>query len=626
MFHRCLMPLGALLVATATLAAGDPARGRLIAANCAPCHGPEGVSPSPAFPIIAGQHETYLLQALLSYQDGRRTDAVMGGSIRTLTRQQLEDVAAYFAGLQGLGARSAAAGAAVASASAAAGVEASAMQAGAGSAGGATRDGPAGCPVAAAGVPPGQDTDRDGLADHHDAVPGDAAEFVLDADGDGWFEVCDIHQLQAIQTLGEGEGNSTPLGIEARYARKYEIVRDLDAALIGEFQPIGNCGPQNNCMIAGDRFGFTGSLQGHGHAIRGLRINRSEVGGVGLFGVLAKPGSIAGVRLENAEVRGLHGVGALVGANFGLIADCSGSVKVTGTNATGALVGGHAGRLIRCQASGEVTGNDAVGGLIGDMRGFVSHAYASTKVTARNGAGGLVGLNTFSTLQASYATGSVTGHNNVGGLVGINTDAVVADSFASTAVRATGTNAGGLVGFNSQSRIRNSYARGTVAGNEAVGALVGANNGTIRHSYAVGAVSGQRRLGGLVGENASGSISGSYWDAQATGRTFGIGSEDHSDSGSDNNLIDEGEFDSLAAFRLDGPRLRLMTAKESGWVPSQRPTSEPELWYCDANGNGEVDASEQTQDNAAWDFGGPGDPPDLRCTRYSGPSDQRSGS
>ncbi len=612
--RRFLIAIAMFGFATFAAAAGDPARGKLIAANCAPCHGPEGISPSPAFPIIAGQHETYLLQALLSYQDGRRTDAVMGGSIRTLSRQQLEDVAAWFASLRGLGGEAGRAGVAVAAATAAAGAEAGAMQAGAALPGAATQSGPVGCPVANASVPEQQDTDGDGLADRHDAAPADAGEFALDADGDGWYEICDIHQLQAIQTLGAGEGKASPLALDARYARRYEIVRDLDAASLGEFQPIGNCGPQNNCMIAGDRFGFTGSVVGHGHVIRGLTISKPEVGGVGLFGVLAKSGSVSGIGLENAEVSGLHGVGALVGANFGLVADCHGSVKVTGTNATGALVGGHAGRVINCRASGEVRGNDAVGGLIGDMRGFVARSHASTRVTARNGVGGLVGLNTFSTLQSSYATGSVRGNNNVGGLVGINTDAVVASSFATTTVESAGTNAGGLVGFNSQSQIRNSYATGAVTGKDAVGGLVGSNNGTIRHSYAAGAVSGQHGLGGLVGESAAGSIIASYWDSSATGRAFGIGSDDAGTTGEDNNAVDAGEANSLAAYARDQQGRAQRTAQSTGWAPAAAPAAEPELWYCDTDNDGKVSAAEQRADNYAWDFGGRGGWPAVRCT------------
>ena len=92
-----------------TAAAAAPAarelsvqRGRALAATCTPCHGDAGVSPSPAFPIIAGQQYDYLISALLGYLSGTRQDSIMGGAIRTLSRTQIEDLAAYYASLSGL--------------------------------------------------------------------------------------------------------------------------------------------------------------------------------------------------------------------------------------------------------------------------------------------------------------------------------------------------------------------------------------------------------------------------------------------------------------------------------------------------------------------------------------------
>lgn len=610
------LALVAPLVALPARAAGDPERGRAVAAVCAPCHGADGVSPSPAFPILAGQHEIYLANSIRAYQSGQRTDAVMGGSVRTLTEQQIEDVAAWYASQKGLAAarvgRTGPNEAALAAA-ATAGAEAAALSAGQG-AGAAARpsggDTLAGCPVDNPNIPAAQDSDRDGLPDRWDGAPADAAEFARDSDGDGWHEICDIRQLQAIQTLGEGPGNATSLDWAARVARRYRLVRDLDASPIPAFQPIGNCGPQNNCMLAGDKFGFTGSLDGGGHAIRKLRIAKPEVGGVGLFGVLAKPGVVRGLELKDAQVTGLHGVGALVGANFGLIEDCSGSVKVTGKNATGALVGGHAGKVIGCSASGEVTGNDAIGGLIGDMRGFVARSHASTEVTGHNGVGGLVGLNTFSTLVSSWSNGRVKGNNNVGGLAGINTDAVVADSWSTARVEGTGTNAGGLVAFNSQSRIRNSYARGEVDGVTAVGGLVGTNNGSIRASYATGRVEGQSKVGGLVGDNAGGTVAASYWDLRGTGRGFGAGNDD----ANDDNRVGAGELSRLAAYGKTVQALRALDAAATGWAAAPATGGEEAVLHCDANADGAVTADEQRPDNLSWDFGTGAELPALRCS------------
>jgi cytochrome c553 len=615
--------LATLVPGMAAFAAGDPARGREVAALCASCHGRDGVSPSPSFPILAGQHAIYLASAIRAYRDGQRSDAVMGGAVRTLTDQQIEDVAAWYASQSGLAAaRPAGEGsAAVADASASAGAEAAALTAGAPASPAATilpprGDSLAGCPVNNPNIPETQDSDRDGLPDRHDAVPADASEFVKDSDADGWFEICDIRQLQAIRTLGEGPGNATGLDWAARAARRYRLVRDLDAGLITNFQPIGDCGPQNNCMIAGDEFGFTGSFDGGEHVIRRLRIDRPETGGVGLFGVVARSGVIRDLVLEDAIVSGLHGVGALVGANFGLIQNCRGKVQVSGRNATGGLVGGHAGRILGCETRGSVSGQDAIGGLVGDMRGFVASSSADTGVSGRNGVGGLLGLNTVSTLVSSYATGRVSGRDNVGGLVGVNTDAVVADSFATAAVEATGTSAGGLVGFNSQSRIRNSYARGAVRGAVSVGGLVGTNNGQVRASYATGKVTGKARLGGLAGDNSRGRFRASYWDRQKTGRLFGAGHDDNAPGGAHNNEVDPGENNSLAAYGKTTAALRVMGAAETGWHPAGELAAEDAAQYhCDANGDGRVGTGERRDDNLAWDFAGDASLPGLRCVR-----------
>ncbi len=484
------------------LAAGDVERGREIAAACSACHGADGSSPSPAFPVLGGQHAKYLVQALLAYKAGTRADSIMGGAVATLDRQQLEDVAAWFAAQKGLtgglsgnrpaGSAPAAGGGMTASLST---IDAA----------GSVADvrAPPPSPVELAACPargsPTRDRDGDGLADAHDAAPKDAGEFVRDADGDGWFAICNPQQLQAIQTLGTGEGQRTTLDLAVRNTRRYELVQDLDLGGIDNWTPVGNCGPEKNCMIARDKYGFAGALDGNGHALRNLTVDLPEAGGVGMFGTLAKSGVVRNLKLENATVTGRGGVGALVGANFGYVADCQASVQVIGRLATGGLVGGHAGQVVNCHVRGGVSGQAAVGGLAGDMNGVVRDSSADVRVTAGKGLGGLVGLSTTGKILNSRATGVVSGADNVGGLVGVNTDALVENSFATGDVQGTGTNVGGLVGFNSQSRVRSSFATGAVTGKEAVGGLIGRNNGAVRNVYSTAAA-------GLVGDNAGGSI------------------------------------------------------------------------------------------------------------------------
>lgn len=67
------------------------------AALCAACHGKDGNSPSPEFPILAGQHRDYLLQALHQYHAGSRSNPIMAPQAKALTEQEMRALAAWFA-------------------------------------------------------------------------------------------------------------------------------------------------------------------------------------------------------------------------------------------------------------------------------------------------------------------------------------------------------------------------------------------------------------------------------------------------------------------------------------------------------------------------------------------------
>jgi cytochrome c553 len=78
-------------------AGGDPVAGKNKAAVCATCHGPDGNSPQPAFPKIAGQHADYLARTLMDYKTGARKNPIMAGFVATLSKEDMADLAAFFA-------------------------------------------------------------------------------------------------------------------------------------------------------------------------------------------------------------------------------------------------------------------------------------------------------------------------------------------------------------------------------------------------------------------------------------------------------------------------------------------------------------------------------------------------
>jgi len=64
---------------------------------CAACHGEGGNSTAADFPRLAGQHREYLAKALRDYKSGQRKNAIMQGFAATLTKDDIDNLAAYFA-------------------------------------------------------------------------------------------------------------------------------------------------------------------------------------------------------------------------------------------------------------------------------------------------------------------------------------------------------------------------------------------------------------------------------------------------------------------------------------------------------------------------------------------------
>ena len=69
--------------------------------NCQVCHGVGGNSFFPDYPRINGQKKAYLIEALKSYKSGKRTNATMVYVVKNLSDQELDEIAAYYAGQKG---------------------------------------------------------------------------------------------------------------------------------------------------------------------------------------------------------------------------------------------------------------------------------------------------------------------------------------------------------------------------------------------------------------------------------------------------------------------------------------------------------------------------------------------
>ena len=99
----------ALAMATSSaFAAGNVENGKELATKkyaCVSCHGENLNKPiDPSYPKLAGQHADYLAHTLVAYQKSDnalqgRQNAIMAAQAKPLSRQEIEDIAAYAASL-----------------------------------------------------------------------------------------------------------------------------------------------------------------------------------------------------------------------------------------------------------------------------------------------------------------------------------------------------------------------------------------------------------------------------------------------------------------------------------------------------------------------------------------------
>jgi cytochrome c553 len=91
-----------LVLSVSAEAAGDAARGKTLGYTCLGCHGIENyknVYPTFAVPRLRGQLPEYIGAALKEYRKGERSHATMHAHASSLSDQDIEDIAAYLAGV-----------------------------------------------------------------------------------------------------------------------------------------------------------------------------------------------------------------------------------------------------------------------------------------------------------------------------------------------------------------------------------------------------------------------------------------------------------------------------------------------------------------------------------------------
>jgi len=89
-----LTALGAALAVMSHAASADTSLGRDIAANCAACHGTNGVSQA-AIPGLAGLQKTYIIEQMQAFKAGQRQATVMHQIAKGYSDEQIAAVAEF---------------------------------------------------------------------------------------------------------------------------------------------------------------------------------------------------------------------------------------------------------------------------------------------------------------------------------------------------------------------------------------------------------------------------------------------------------------------------------------------------------------------------------------------------
>jgi len=217
-----------------------------------------------------------------------------------------------------------------------------------------------------------------------------------------YMRVHDVYDLQNINAKRDG---------------RYILAGDIDATATthwnsGEgFAPLGNGGNA-----------FTGRLDGAGHTLRGLYINRQVDLKTGLFGSVMWA-TIENLSLRDGNVKGDYMVGGIVGyAERAVIRNVSYAGTVDGTYTIGGIAGQvSGGRIQNAWNSGAVEGSGSVGGIAGRVSGrstFQNVCNTGAVIGRANQSGGIAGYIENSRLQNAWNTGAVRGGQQVGGIVG----------------------------------------------------------------------------------------------------------------------------------------------------------------------------------------------------------------
>lgn len=274
---------------------------------------------------------------------------------------------------------------------------------------------------------------------------------------------------------------------------------------------------------------FMGNLDGDGHTISGIRIDR-KADCVGFFSCV-KNANISNLKFEGTTIKGNSHVGAFIGAaDNSVINGVSASFhNVDGQNFTAGLIGSAQDgcRITSSQYAGAVNvAGDYVGGLVSWVFDNVSISKSTVNATSIVGKGDYVGGLVGFSIESNYADNSISANlisgssNYTGGAIGHANGMTVSNSYAFVSNIKGGAYTGGFVGMNVQNsdNVSNCGVIANVTGTEYVGGFNGSFKGTANNVFAIGDITSTNSYcGGIAGETTNASISNSYFSGNING-------------------------------------------------------------------------------------------------------------
>jgi len=99
MFKQFLV-VTALTLFSLSAYGADMAKGKALSSQCSVCHGKNGIAKDPESPNLAGLSSLYIEKTIVDYQKGLREDRRMSIIAKTLSMEDIKDLAAWYSAFE----------------------------------------------------------------------------------------------------------------------------------------------------------------------------------------------------------------------------------------------------------------------------------------------------------------------------------------------------------------------------------------------------------------------------------------------------------------------------------------------------------------------------------------------